>query len=186
MRKRFVGSRVCRCTPSGGMVYMEARYLSKLVDREIHPICCAKSAGWKALRAITIGDLCAEAKHYIWAIKIWSFAISRMASLEYEEYGDEWFDSTYVRLRDVIANAAYDQLDYRIGNAYRALGASELVSDVSFSEAWYNSLLYEMYDFDRASEHAAFNKIVAEGEAWMVTEALFKEGLGDFEALSLS
>ena len=62
--------RVCSCTPDGVVTHLEARMLRKMVNREIHPIMCAESCKQKFKRGMRIGDLCAEAGHFSWALKV--------------------------------------------------------------------------------------------------------------------
>ena len=70
MRRR-IPYRVCSCTPNGVVTHIEARFLKGLIYREIHPIRCASSCARKAQKGLYLVNLCAEARHLMWALKIW-------------------------------------------------------------------------------------------------------------------
>ena len=79
MRKRM-SNWVCGCTPNGVVTHLETRILREIVNHDIHPIRCASTCGRKAQKVLIIGDLCAEAHHPMWALKIWKFVLSQIHS----------------------------------------------------------------------------------------------------------
>ncbi|MBR6446779.1 MAG: hypothetical protein IKS94_10265 [Prevotella sp.] len=93
MRKRFYDERVCSCSPTQGVLYLDARLMRDIVNREIHPIRCASTCGNKAKRSLVVGDLCAEAGHPRWALKVWKLA-------RWENYCTDCYDSLYAEKFD--------------------------------------------------------------------------------------
>ena len=88
--------------PNGTVTQMEARLLKELVNREIHPIRCASSCGRKAQKGLMLGDLCAETRHLMWALKIWKFTLAEIHSKDYDDWIEVRFNTDRVQLKDVI------------------------------------------------------------------------------------
>ncbi|MBR1415124.1 MAG: hypothetical protein IJ570_04600 [Prevotella sp.] len=151
MRRR-IPYRVCQCTPNGIMTHLEARLLKDLVNREIRPIRCASTCARKAQKGLYLGNLCAEAHHPMWALKIWKFTLSQIHSKDYDDWIDVCFNTKYVRLRDVISDGICEIIGSRIDVVERSMGLSDARGRDSWEywagDGWYNSFFYEKYDSD--------------------------------------
>lgn len=99
--------------------------VKELVNKEIHPIRCAKSCKSMYLKDLQIGSLCAETGYLWWALKIWRFAAKLIEYKGYSEWRDVWFDNKRVRLRDVVSEAECVQLVRRCSDLWRVLGFPE-------------------------------------------------------------
>ena len=85
--------------PNGAVTYLEARLLTELVNSAIHPIRCASTCGRKAQKGLLLGDLCAEAHHPMWALKIWKFTLAQIHSKDYDDWIDVRFNTERIRLK---------------------------------------------------------------------------------------
>ena len=130
MRRRIT-YRVCSCTPLGVVTHLEARMLKEIVNREIHPIRCAKRCKQKYKRGMRIGDLCAETGHFWWAMKVWELTSHLIENKDYDDWRYVWFDTRWASLRDVISETECELLDHRCSDLWRALGHPEY--------AWWNA-----------------------------------------------
>ena len=143
MRRR-IPYRVCRCMPNGVVTHLEARLLKDLVNRDIHPIRCASTCARMAQKGLYLGNLCAEAHHPMWALKIWKFTLSQIHSKDYDDRIDVWFNTKYVRLRDVISDGICEIIGSRIDDIEQKLGLSVPQGRDSWKywagDGWYNSL----------------------------------------------
>lgn len=143
---------MCRCTPSGGVTYLQARLLLGIVDAAVHPIRCASSCGWKALRGMTVGDLCATCRHPLWALRVWRFTLAEIHRKDYDDWIDVWFNTEHVRLNDVIADGLCEMLGRRIDDVERRIGLSDAHGmdscEYRAGDGWYDGLRYEKYDYD--------------------------------------
>lgn len=143
---------MCQCTPNGIMTHLEARLLKDLVNREIRPIRCASTCARKAQKGLYLGNLCAEAHHPMWALKIWKFTLSQIHSKDYDDWIDVCFNTKYVRLRDVISDGICEIIGSRIDVVERSMGLSDARGRDSWEywagDGWYNSFFYEKYDSD--------------------------------------
>lgn len=150
MRKRFYHSRVCSCSPEKGIMYLETKLLNSMVNHGIHSIRCAGNCGHMALRGILLGDLCVEAHHPFWALKIWKFTLRQIHSKDYNDWIDVWFNTKYVRLQDVISDGNCEIIGRRIDDVERCLGLSDAKGRDSWEyragDGWYNDFFYEKYD----------------------------------------
>ena len=108
------------------MVHLEARLLHDLVNREIHPIRCAESCRRKAQVALRLGDLCEEAGHPWWALKVWMMACQLIADRDYDEWIGVWFNTDWVRLSHVVAEEWCLDLGRRIDALWGRLGHPEM------------------------------------------------------------
>ena len=182
MRRRF-SCRVCSCMPNGVLTHLEAQILKDLVNRTIHPIRCASTCAHKAQKGLYLGDLCAEAHHPMWALKIWKFTLTQIHYKDYEDWVDVWFNTKYVRLRDVISDGICEIIGRRIDDVERALGLSEAQGRDSWEywagDGWYNSFSYEKYDSDWDRIREYYIEMRNEAIARQCTERFFHEAQGD-------
>lgn len=134
------------------MTHLEARLLKDLVNREIRPIRCASTCARKAQKGLYLGNLCAEAHHPMWALKIWKFTLSQIHTKDYDDWIDVCFNTKYVRLRDVISDGICEIIGSRIDVVERSMGLSDARGRDSWEywagDGWYNSFFYEKYDSD--------------------------------------
>ena len=183
MRKRFYHERVCSCSPTKGVVYLESRLLRDLVNRSIHPMRCAASCGWKAMRALTLGDLCAESGHPLWALKVWYFAIELIHDKDYEDWVTVWFNTDYVSFRDVISDGLCEILGKRVDDLNRRYGLEQPEGRNSWEywagDGWYDSFSYEKFDNDRDYWRDYFLQMRDEAIARQATERTFRDGQDD-------
>jgi len=183
VRKRFYHVRVCSCSPDKGVSYLDARMLKDIVNRGIHPIRCASTCAQKAHKGLLLGDLCAEARHPMWALKIWFFVLDQIHSKDYDDWLYEWFNEKYVRLRDVISDGICEIIGRRIDEVERRLGLSDPHGLDSWEyragDGWYNYFRYEKYDSYWDDLRDYYVKIRDEAMARQKTERLFREGLGE-------
>lgn len=182
MRKRFYQERVCSCSPENGMTFMNARMLRDIVNREIHPIRCASTCGRKAQKAIILGDLCVEAHHPLWALKIWWFAINEIHNKDYDDWLYVWFNEKYVSLRDVISDGLCEIIGKRIDDVNKHLGLDDPKGRDSYEywcgDGWYDSFIYEKYDNDVTYWCEYFEKMRDDAIAQQATDRIFREGQG--------
>ena len=152
MRKRIPNNRVCRCMSNGTVTHLETRLLKDLVNREIHPIRCASTCARKAQKGLMIGMLCSEAHHPMWALKIWKFTLSQIHWKDYDDWIDVWFNTKYVRLKDVISDGICEIIGRHIDDVERDIGLSDAHGRDSWEywagDGWYDSFFYEKYDSD--------------------------------------
>ena len=169
--------------PNGVVTHLEARLLRELVNREIHPIRCASTSARKAQKGLLLGDLCAEAHHPVWALKIWKFTLSQVHSKDYDDWIDVWFNTKYVRLKDVISDGICEVIGRRIDDVERALGLSDAHGRDSWEyragDGWYDSLFYEKYDSDWDSVRDWFVEMRNEAVEHQQTERFFHEVQGE-------
>lgn len=99
-----------------------------------------------------LGNLCAEAGHLMWALKVWKFTLSQIHAKDYNDWIDVSFHTEYVRLRDVISDGACEILGRRIDDVERRVGLSDAHGRDSWEyragDGWYDMMWYEMYDYD--------------------------------------
>lgn len=169
--------------PNGVLTHLEAHILKDLVNRTIHPIRCASTCGHKAQKGLYLGDLCAEAHHPMWALKIWKFTLAQIHDKDYEDWGDVWFNTKYVRLRDVISDGICEIIGRRIDDVERALGLSKAQGRDSWEywagDGWYSSFSYEKYDSDWNRMREYYIEMRNEAIARQCTERLYHEAQGD-------
>lgn len=182
MRKRFFHERVCSCTPHG-VTYMQTRLLRNIVNREAHPIRCASTSGRKALRGLTIGDLCAEAGHLLWARQVYGIVIDLIHDKDYDEWASVWFNPRYVSFRDVISDGICEVLGRRIDDLMRSHGLDSPQPLDSWEymagDGWYDTFSYEKYDNDWADQRQHYLQLRSEAMKWQATERLFRQAQGD-------
>ena len=182
MRRR-IPYRVCRCMLNGVVTHLEARLLKDLVNREIHPIRCASTCARMAQKGLYLGNLCAEAHHPMWALKIWKFTLSQIHSKDYDDWIDVWFNTKYVRLRDVISDGICEIIGSRIDDIEQKLGLSVPQGRDSWKywagDGWYNSLFYEKYDSDWDSVRDFYIEMRNEAVEFQHLERFFHEVLGE-------
>ena len=152
MRKHFSKEWVCRSMPSRGIAYLESRTLKEMVDKGIQSISNASSCPQMAQEGITLGDMCAEAGHPIWALKVWKHTLSAIHEMDYNDWIDVFFNPEYVRLSDVISDGVCEIIGKRIDEVERSIGLSDAHGLDSWEyragDGWYNDLRFEKYDYD--------------------------------------
>ena len=183
VRKRFYHQRVCSSSPDKGVTYLDARMLKNIVNRGIHPIRCASTCARKAQKGLLLGDLCAEAHHPMWALKIWFFVLDQIHNKDYDDWLYEWFNDKYVRLQDVISDGICEIIGRRIDEVERSIGLSNAQGRDSWEyqagDGWYDYLYYEKYDYDWDSERDNYMDLRDEAVERQQTERLFYEAQGD-------
>ena len=182
MRHRFNDERACSCSPTSGMVFMNARMLRDIINREIHPIRCASTCGRKGQKALVLGDLCVEAGYPLWAIRIWYFAVGEIHNKDYDDWVDVWFDNKYVSFHDVISDGLcemigrrVDEVSYRL-HLYEPDGIN--CNEYWFGDGWYDSFSYEKFDYDWESNRHYFIEMRDKAIAQQATDRIFREGQG--------
>lgn len=185
--RRKIPYRVCRCLPNGVVTHLEARLLRQMVNREIHPIRCAASCKRKYQKGMYIGDLCAEAGHFVWAIKVWTYTANLIEDKDIDDWMDVRFDNKRVRLTDVISETEYELLIRRCGDLYKALGcpedywwsdAKERLASETFGTS-YHYLFGEKYDSNWYPAELQ-EEWDSEMDAWervQETERIFRDAL---------
>ena len=183
MMRKKVPYRVCQCTPNGTVTHLEARLLRELVNSEIHPIRCASSCGRKAQKGLLLGDLCAEAHHPMWALKIWKFTLAQIHSKDYDDWIGVRFNTKRIKLRDVISDGACEIIGKRIDDVERDLNLSDAQGRDSWEywagDGWYDALFYEKYDFDWDSARDYYIKVRDQARESQQVERLFYEAQGE-------
>ena len=183
MRKRFRHVRVCNCSPTQGVTYLDARLLRDIVNRTIHPIRCASTCGQKALKGLYLGDLCAEAHHPGWALTVWLFVISEIHRKDYEDWVNVEFNPRYVSFRDVISDGLCEILGKRIDDLNRRYGLDQPAGRNCWAywagDGWYNSFSYEKFDNEWERIREEYLQMRNEAVARQATERLFREGQGE-------
>lgn len=163
--------------PNGVVTQMEARLLKDLVNREIHPIRCASSCGRKGQKGLLLGNLCAEARHPLWALKIWKFTLREIHAKDYDDWVGVWFNTERVRLKDVISDGLCEMIGRRIDEVERSLKLSDAQGLDSWEywagDGWYDSLFYEKYDMDWYSARVTFISMRDEAVGRQKRERLF-------------
>lgn len=183
MRKRFYHDRVCSCSPCQGVTYLNARILRTIVNSGIHPVRCASTSARKAHRGLLLGDLCAEARHPVLALKVWKFTLSQIHEKDYNDWIGVWFNTEYVRLRDVISDGICEIIGRRIDDVERRLGLADAHGRDSWEyragDGWYDDFFGEKYDCDWSSERDAFIDMRNETAERRRAERLFCEARGE-------
>ena len=135
-----------------GVMYLEAKMLNDIVNKGIRVVSAASVCARKAQKGLLLGDLCAEAGHLMWALKVWKFTLRQIHMKDYNDWIDVHFRPEYVRLRDVISDGVCEILGRRIDDVERRVGLSNARGRDSWAyragDGWYDSLWYEMYDCD--------------------------------------
>ena len=165
---------------------MEARTLRAIVEKGVRPIKCAASCAYKAQKGLTLGDLCAEAGHLMWALKVWKYTIGEIHAKDYDDWIDVSFHTEYVRLRDVISDGVCEVIGRRIDDVERRLGLSNAKGRNSWEywagDGWYDMMWYEKYDCDWDSEREDFIRQRDEAVECRQREQLFQEAQSEYAA----
>lgn len=163
-------------------MYLESRMLRDIVDSGIHPIRCASTCAHKAQKGLLLGDLCAEARHLMWARKIWLFTLAEIHAKDYDDWIDVWFNTKYVRLQDVISDGICEVLGRRIDEVERRLGLADAHGRDSWEyragDGWYDSFRYEKFDSDWGEWREYYVGLRNESVERQQAERMFYEGLG--------
>ena len=163
---------------------MEARTLRAIVEKGVRPIKCAASCAYKAQKGLTLGDLCAEAGHLMWALKVWKYTIGEIHAKDYDDWIDVYFHTEYVRLRDVISDGVCEVIGRRIDDVERRLGLSNAKGRNSWEywagDGWYDRMWFEKYDSDWDSEREDFIRQRDEAVECRQREQLFQEAQSEY------
>ena len=162
-------------------MHLEARLVHDLVNREIHPIRCAESCRRKGQLALMAGDLCAETGHYWWAMKVWQWARRLIECKDYDDWRYVWFNTSVVRLGDVVSEDLCMALGRRVDNLWRRLGHPEMAWNEDSARAGYDYLWLEKYDYYRREIEEYWDNVELTYEQKQETEAIFRDGLSFFE-----
>ena len=182
MRKHFHHCCVCSCSPEKGIMFLDVKILNDIVNHGIHTIRCASSSAYKAHRGILLGDLCAEAHHPLWALKIWKFTLRQVHNKDYDDWIDVWFNTKYVRFQDVISEGICEIIGRRIDEVERRVGLSDAHGRDSWGyragEGWYNDFRSEKFEYDFSWEALREEWIQERNEAIerKERERIFSEG----------
>lgn len=183
MRKRFYHERVCSCAPKEGMVFLTAKLLKDIVNREIHPIRCAATCGRKAQKGLLLSNLCAEAHHPMWALKILYFVLDTIHDKDYDDWVEEYLNPEWVKLRDVISNGICEVIGKRIDDLHRQCGLYDAKGMDSWEyqagDGWYDYLSYVKYDNEWLRIREEYIEMREEAMSQQRTERIFKEGQGE-------
>ena len=181
--RRKIPNRVGRCMPNGAVTYLEARLLTELVNSAIHPIRCASTCGRKAQKGLLLGDLCAEAHHPMWALKIWKFTLAQIHSKDYDDWIDVRFNTERIRLKDVISDGICEIIGRRIDDVERSLNLSDAKGldcwEYRAGDGWYDSLFYEKYDYYWDDVRDSYMKIRDKAVESQHVERFFHEVQGE-------
>lgn len=153
MKKRLYHCPVCSCSPDKGVFYLESHLLKAVVNQGIHPIRCASTCGHKVRRGLLLGNLCAEAHHPHWALRIWKFTIGQIHDKDYDDWIDvRYFNTRYVCFRDVISDGWCEIIGRRMDDVERQLGISDAHGRNSWEyragDGWYNDFFCEKFECD--------------------------------------
>ena len=183
MRKRLNLCCVCSCSPEKGVMFMDTKMLIDIVNSGIHSIRCASTCAHKAHRGILLGDLCAEAHHPLWALKIWKYTLKLIHIKDYNDWIDVCFNTKYVRLQDVISEGICEVIGRRVDDVERSVGLSDAHGRDSWEywagEGWYNSLRFEKYDYDWEELREEWIQERNEAKERIERERIFREGQND-------
>lgn len=183
MRKRFYHCHVCTCSPEKGVMFLDVKMMKDIVNHGIHAIRCASTCAHKAHRGILLGDLCAEAHHPTWALKIWKFTLTQIHDKDYDDWIDVWFNTKYVRLQDVISEGNCEIIGRRIDDVERSIGLSDAHGRDSWEyragEGWYNGLRFEKYDYNWEDLREEYIAMRDEALERLEAERIFREGQND-------
>ena len=161
-------------------MFLDVKILKDIVNRGIHAIRCASTCAHKAHRGLLLGDLCAEAHHPLWALKIWKFTLKQIHNKDYDDWIDVWFNTKYVRLRDVISEGICEIIGRRIDDVERSVGLSDAHGRDSWEfragEGWYNDFRYEKYEFNWEELREEWIKERDEAIERKERERIFREG----------
>ena len=158
---------------------MEAKTLSDIVNKGMRALVSASNCARKAQKGLLLGDLCQEAGHLIWALKVWKFTLKEIHAKDYDDWIDVSFHTEYVRLRDVISDGACEVIGRRIDDVERRLGLSNACGRDSWAyragDGWYDSLWYEKYDCEWENTRDYFIQLFKELRARQQREQLFSD-----------
>lgn len=132
-------------------MYLEARTLVGIVNRQIRVLRSASTCALKGQKGLLLGDLCAEAGHLMWALKVWKFTLRKIHEKDYDDWIDVHFHTEHVRLNDVISDGICEVLGRRIDDVERRVGLADAHGRDSWEyragDGWYDMLRFEKYDF---------------------------------------
>ena len=160
-------------------MYLEAKTLSDIVNKGMRALVSTSNCPRKAHKGLLLGDLCREAGHLIWALKVWKFTLREIHTKDYDDWIDVSFHTEYVRLRDVISDGACEVIGRRIDDVEWCLGLSDAQGRDSWAyragDGWYDGLWYEKYDCEWEDTRDYFIELFRETRARQQRERLFQE-----------
>lgn len=175
MRKHYP-YRVCSCTPTMGIVQIEARLLATMVNREMRRIKCMYDLRRKAHRAMNLGDICFHSWHPLWAIKVYKWTSIQIQNRDY----DEWFYVKWKNPCDILENETAQmearELGRRADDVWRWLGHPEMCGWEISAKANYDFMYIEKYNADLDD----FEEIVDMRDPCIY---VFNDGLPDWKPL---
>jgi len=169
---------VCRCTPTDGIVHLEARLLHDMVNSQVHALYCAKSCRWKYQRGLLLGDLCASTGHPWWAMKTWTLTLALICEKDWDDWRYEWVNPEWVRIDYVLCEEECLTLGRRVDNLWRKLGHPEMTGMEAVAQAKYDWFWYDKYDYKRSYYEQNYEEEERAYKAQQETAALFREGQG--------
>ena len=153
--------------------------MSGIVNKGMRALVSASTCARKAQKGLLLGDLCREAGHLIWALKVWKFTLREIHMKDYDDWIDVSFHTEYVRLRDVISDGACEVIGRRIDEVERRVGLSDAHGRDSWAyragDGWYDMLWYEKYDCEWEDTREYFKAFFNEVRDRQQRELLFSE-----------
>lgn len=135
---------MCRCTPQRGIVAMDAKLLTEMVEKELGCISVTPNLRRAATQAMMLGDICYASGHTAMAIGVWREAYDMV---RYED--SQWvyipLNTRLFRLDDVVSKDEACALGRRIDRAFKAVGLGELAGYGRRAQQYYRDLWLEKY-----------------------------------------
>ena len=144
MKKRKDIRCVCRCTPREGIVAMDAKLLTDMVESERRRIGARDNLRMASQMSMWLGDVCDASGHGGLAIDVWSEGLSR---LEWED--QEWvtvpINTRLFRFNNLVSKDEACELGRRIDRTWRRLGHREMAHYAARARQYYKDLWLEKY-----------------------------------------
>lgn len=138
-------SLVCRCTPEAGIVHISAQLLRPLLLKELHRIANNPNARKQALRALRLGDLCANCGFPYTALKIYHFGRQEVYEKDAEWASTPINPQFCLPFCEVISPYEYHELSLRVDSLWRRIGHPEMAHYASQTRSDYYCLFMERY-----------------------------------------
>jgi len=136
---------VCRCTPSEGIVSIDARLLTReLLPMSMDYVRSCRNLRGKAYKALVLGDLCANAGYPNTALRVMR---STMSYIKMKDY--DWvcrpINPSFNRLENIVNMYEVRELGRRIDRLWRWLGHPEMAHSARRVERYYDDLWFDKY-----------------------------------------